>query len=307
MRRRATLVAAAVLAVSVAVGGLSAGTAGATSGPGNGWTSTPVAPVLTIPMADVGVAVTAPTWAFDRAGSEPSIPVSWRPTIPLPSEMTILYDVEWRSGAAIDQLAWERDWTSFLTGTSATSATFNSTTNGGYVMENADAVEWRVRAVDPVSAEAGPWSAPVVSNIPMDDNSNNQTWEVGTGYHDLTFGHSWTSYAYAGDFYGAEHTTTTKTIVGGGFLPFHGPRLVIIGMKCAHCGKFTIDMQGGRGGHTFTKPVTVDTYSKTTQHRVVLCQIPLPNDEMWLFQIDTLATSGRPRVSVDAWGVTHLA
>jgi hypothetical protein len=263
-----------------------------------------VAPVVTIPVSAVRVVASAPAWAFDRVGSEPSIPLSWHPAAPLPSGTTFQYDVEFQSGAAIDKLGWEFTWSPFLSRTSATSAIFNSTTNGGFVLQNADAVEWRVRAVDPVSAEGGPWSAPVVSNVPMDDNWHHQTWESGS-VGDLRFAHSWTTHAYAGDFYGSEHTTTAATVVVGALTPFHGPRLVIFGMKCPHCGKFRIDMQGGRGGHFVTKPVIVDTYASTTRHRVVLCDLAVPDSEMWLFQINTLATSGRPRVSIDAWGVSH--
>ena len=141
-----------------------------------------------------------------------------------------------------------------------------------------------------MSAEVGPWSAPVVSNVPMDDNWHHQTWESGS-VGDLRFAHSWTTHAYAGDFYGSEHTTTAATVVVGALTPFHGPRLVIFGMKCPHCGKFRIDMQGGRGGHFVTKPVIVDTYASTTRHRVVLSEsqpslatISFPGKFRWDFQ-----------------------
>lgn len=306
MRRQATMVAAALLTLAVVGGGLTAGPAVANGGPGTGWTATPVAPVASVWVPGVHVLASAPAWAFDRVTLGPSIPVSWRPDRTLPSGTAVQYDVEFRWGSSFDKLGWEYGWVPFLTATSSTSAVFNQSTNGDFVLENADAVEFRVRTVDPASGLRGSWSAPVLSNIPMDDNWHHQTWEHGDS-GDLTFGRSWITYAYAGDFYGAEHTTTAVTRVVGGLTPFHGPRLVIIGMKCAHCGKFRIDMQGGRGGDTFTKAVIVDTHASSTRHRVVLCDLPIPDDEMWLFQIDTLATPGRPRVSIDAWGVTHAA
>jgi hypothetical protein len=308
VRRRTASVALGLLAASVAATGLGMGAGRASAGvvPGSGWTASPVPPIVIVPMSAVRVAVSAPAWAFDRVGGGPSIPVGWRPTIPVPSGTSYLYDVEFRRGANIYELGWETDWASFVAATPQTSAALNLTTDSNVILQNADAVEWRARAVDPVTAEPGPWSASVVSNIPMDDNWHHQTWETGAG-GDLAFGHSWISHAYAGDFYGAEHTTTAVTFVDGGLTPFHGPRLVIFGMKCPHCGKFTIDITGGRTGHTYVKPVTIDTYAATTEHRVVLCSLAVPDSVMGLFQIDTLATHGRPRVSIDAWGVSHAA
>lgn len=308
MRRQATMLAAALLSLAVVGGGVTAAPAVANGGSGPGWTATPVAPVTSVWIPGVHVLARAPAWAFDHDSSRPRIPVSWGPyNRTLPAGTQIEYDVQWRYGSTFDQLGWESAWMPFLTATTATSAVFEqTTTTGPYKVVNGDAVEFQVRTVDPATGETGAWSAPAVSNIPLDDNWHHQTWEASLPFGDSRFQHSWTTHSYAGDYYGTEHTTTAATFVTGGLGINRGPRLVIFGMKCANCGKFTIDMQAGRGGDMFVKPILVDTHASTTVHRVVLCSIPIPDDEMWNWQIDTLATQGRPRVSIDGWGVTHV-
>jgi hypothetical protein len=295
---RAALVG--LLATGLVVTALSA-PAGASTGPGRP-TSTVVAgtPVLTVDVTQVQVVATAPLWSFARSGIGPAVPISWHETAPLPPDFGLKYDVEFRQGQGLYGPSFGPTWWPLVTGTTATSAVLQDSPS--WTAENGDAYEFHVRAVDPVNGTPGPWSAPVFSNIPLDDNWHHQTWESGVS-GDLVFGSHWSILTSPYAFYGTQHTTTARTRVSGGLGAWHGHTLYVFGTRCPTCGKFTIDMQAGATGNIFTRPVTVDTYSPTTRYRAVLYQVAIPGQLLESFQINTLATPHRPRIVLDAWGV----
>jgi hypothetical protein len=298
--RRAVLVGLLTAGLAMAAVG---GPADASTGPGLP-TSTVVAgiPILNVDFTKVHVVATTPLWTFARTAAGPQVPVTWHTTAPLPADLPVTYDVEFRQTQGLDGPSFRGPWYPLLTGTTARAASLADYPN--WVAQNGDAYEFVVRAVDPATGTAGPWSAPAASNIPLDDNWHNQVFEHGD-VGDTRFGSRWTILASPYAYYGKQHTTVVRTFMEGGFLPWYGHRIYIFGTTCPTCGKFTIDLAGGSTGHTYTRPVTVDTYSAATHHRVVLYSADLPGLMVDLFHIETLATLHRPRVILDGWGVSH--
>ena len=76
--------------------------------------------------------------------------------------------------------------------------------------------------------------------------------------------------------------------------------LALFGTKCPTCGKVEIDFTRESDGRLFG--ATVDTYAKTTEHEQVLWQGVVPMS-LYFLQTRQLATPGRPRVNIDAYGI----
>jgi hypothetical protein len=215
---------------------------------------------------------------------------------PLPAGQSVTFQVQARVwGGNADKIPVDPAWSSWVVPTSATSLLFDPVTADVYV-ESGDAWEFRVRAVDP-SGATGPWSAGATSNIPLDDNWHNQVWNVGGSPDRWSPG--WALSSSSGDYYGSEHTTTHA---GLSYLSDsqRAPRGAVFGTKCPTCGKVELDFTRDSDGRLFG--ATVDTYAKTTEHAQLLWQATVPMGQYFL-QFLTLATSGRPRVNIDAYGM----
>jgi hypothetical protein len=298
--RRAALVGLLAAGLGATVAGAPAD---ASTGPG-GPLPTVVAgtPVVIVDFAHVQVVASTPLWTFARTSAGAVVPVSWHTASALPASQPVTYDVQFRQTQGLAGPSFSGPWRALVTGTGATSAALAS--GSSWTIWNGDAYEFEVRAVNPDDGAVGPWSAPVVSNLPLDDNWHNQAFEHGD-FGDMRFGSHWSILASPYAYYGKQHTTTERTVVYGGLSGWYGHRLYIFGTTCPTCGKFTISMQVGPQGGTLIRPVTVDTYSPATHHRVVLYQVDVPQHLMYVYQLNTLATLHRPRVILDGWGVSH--
>ncbi len=304
-RRPLVSLGAVVLAVGLAAAGPLAGSASAGEDPGTPLpVATPVSPVIGIGIADVRVTASTPRISFSRSTSAGLfIPVAWKPTPALPAGMHVQYDVEYRHGHAESGLFWDAPWAAWQTNVTQTSTTMSLATANREI-ETGDWFEFRVRAVDPVTLETGPWSASVISTVPMDDNWHHQTWiSPDSDFGDITFHAPWSTLHNSGDYFGADHTTTKKAEVLGSIFTLYGRTLSIYGTKCPACGRFTVSMQVGHLGNHYRGPVTVDTRAGSTQHRVLLYRTSIPYQEIHDFDLITQATPGRPRVSIDAYAV----
>lgn len=142
---------------------------------------------------------------------------------------------------------------------------------------------FRVRGSDGLG-NATEWSATKAADVPMDDR-----------WGGLSYGASWVAHASSSRYLGTYKTTTSATQVSSA--KTYTSKFTVIGDRCATCGKFRVYVDG-------VLKATVDSYASTTKTRQVLyAGGSLGAIKPHSIKIVTLATSGRPRVTLDAIGL----
>jgi hypothetical protein len=164
-------------------------------------------------------------------------------------------------------------WTAWKTtsGTTLTAA-FPGAAGNSYL--------FRSRAIYSGGVTTG-WSPNAFTVVPYDDRSG----VVSTG---------WTRRAAAGHYL----STETDTTLSGRTMTFSTSMhvLTIIGAKCATCGKFRVYVDN-------VLVATVDSYRSATALRQPLYARSFTGTATHSVRIVTLATTGRPKVVIDAFGV----
>jgi hypothetical protein len=173
-------------------------------------------------------------------------------------------------------------WKSWVTGSTARSQVFGSAARTGVLASTSVAGKsYTFRVSYGVSnGNTTAWANSARAVVPFDQTK-------ATLYGGLTTS---ASYAYLGSTRRLSKTTDYAR------LAFLGNRLQVIGTKCASCGAFSLYDGGSLVG-------TFDSYSSSTKARQVLATLYLNDISAHTFTVKPRATSGRPYVLLDGFGV----
>jgi hypothetical protein len=220
------------------------------------------------PAKAVTAGVVAPAVSSSVTATAP-FPVRW--SAPGATAYTVRWTVQTLTSAG-----WKlQPWKTWLTGTTATSATFGA---GNLPTRVVPGTTYYVV----VTPTVGALTASTVTStvVPFD-----QTATSGSS--------GWTTVRGSSYFLGSAYVTK----LAGKYrsLATYGSTFSVIGSKCATCGAFRVYVDG--------KLVrTVDTYSATTKARQVLWSANLGAIKRHAIKIVTVGTAHRPAVFVDAIG-----
>lgn len=195
----------------------------------------------------------------------------------------VRYDVEWtqryRDAAGRWYIGAWRPWSEFE-GTTRTSGSFG--VEGGTRAEQTKTYFLRVRAHDAVG-NVSAWSAFKQYVVPVDDR-----------YAYVRYGAGWLSRSSATAYLGTLRTTTAATSFT---LAADTAGFTLVGERCPSCGLLRVRVDGGPWR-------SVDTWAATTRSRQQLHYTgSFGAIGRHTLEVQTLATPGRPRVSVDAIAV----